>query len=68
MAMTELELSQKLGIILEPEANYVEMTENMVACLHTLRETFREQDRQRLDIGSVYDELWLELLPWHSLN
>ena len=68
MAMTELELSKKLGIILEPEENHVEVTESLVACLHTLRETFREQDKQRFEMGSIYEELWLELLPWHSLN
>lgn len=70
--MTEVELSTKLGIVFEPERNFVakESAEKLLEEIVTLQVTFAVAAEQRHSIGTgpVNRDLWLEFLPWHSMN
>ena len=66
--MTKLELSKKLGILLDPESNRVDCDADVEAAIKDLVHSFAVQSLQSKLMGRVQKNLWLELLPWHSYN
>lgn len=66
--MTEMELCLTLGMIQEPERNRFESTPVAKAQMCLAVEALMIQKIQKAQLGSLNDELWLEMLPWHSIN
>lgn len=66
--MTELELCDHLGLLLEPTKNRVVMNEDLENDIAYVNLVFAEATLQKSDLGPVQQDLWLELIPWHSLN
>ncbi|MEZ4573642.1 MAG: hypothetical protein R2857_01710 [Vampirovibrionales bacterium] len=68
MAMTQVELCKKLGILLDPDNNRVELTSDVQNDIRQLVTSFTTQSEQQSLMGRAQKNLWLELLPWHSYN
>lgn len=68
MSMTEVEMSRTLGILADPEKNRLPIGEDLRDDIQMLCMTFQEMMDQKEDYGSVNTDLWLEFIPWHSLN
>ena len=66
--MTELELSMTLGIVVEPEKNRMPVDSLIRAEILYLGQVFSLMEGQKSEIGRLTDDVWAELLPWHSLN
>lgn len=66
--MTELEMSRTLGILADPEHNRIHLEPDMASDLMMVTLAFHEMRTQRRYIGTLNQDLWLEFLPWHSLN
>ncbi len=66
--MTELELSLTLGMMCEPEQNRVHVDPMIETEIMYLRHIFNIAKLQREEVGRVNQDVWAELLPWHSLN
>jgi hypothetical protein len=66
--MNELEMCETLGIIVDPQQNKLSMTTDIADNILLLSEAFFLQGKQREQLGPVNPDLWLELVPWHSLN
>lgn len=66
--MTELEMSLTLGLLSEPEKNYVKMDSTLQMEMMYLKHIFQISKSQREEIGLLNQDIWAELLPWHSLN
>lgn len=66
--MTELEMSLTLGIMSEPEKNRVHVDPVIQAEIMYLKHIFMISTVQRHEIGRVNQDVWAELVPWHSLN
>lgn len=67
-AMSELELAVTLGIILEPENNYVSVNPLLISEILHLKQIFQLVDLQKKILGPVNPEMWCEFLPWYSMN
>jgi hypothetical protein len=66
--MTELEMSRKLGLILEPVKNRLRVnTENETAMGGLIAALF-EQAEQKILMDGLFEETWLDFVPWHSDN
>jgi hypothetical protein len=66
--MTELELFDNLGILLDPEQNRVSVTPAIRENINMLSSVFSEMNTQKRRFGTLNPDIWLELIPWHSLN
>lgn len=66
--MTELEMSLTLGLLAEPEKNYVQMDAVLQTEIMYLKHIFQISKLQREEVGTLNPDLWAELLPWHSMN
>jgi hypothetical protein len=66
--MSELEMSQKLGLVLEPTQNRIAASNETIASVVSLLETFREHRTQAEWSQDLYTDMWLEFVPWHSDN
>lgn len=66
--MTELEMSLSLGLVVEPEKNHVMVDPILQAEVLYLRHIFAIQKAQRQEIGQFNQDIWADLLPWHSSN
>jgi hypothetical protein len=66
--MTEQELCLTLGLLEEPSINRLPITEDLAYDIRTLKMVFDMAQSQRQPIGLTQMELWLDFLPWHSLN
>ena len=66
--MTELEMSRKLGLILEPANNKVHLTMENSLALESLVAGIQQQHSQRHLLGELFQDLWLDFVPWHSDN
>ncbi|HEY9746526.1 MAG TPA: hypothetical protein V6C99_09955 [Oculatellaceae cyanobacterium] len=66
--MTELEMSLTLGLLSEPEKNFVRMDTILQTEIMYLKHIFQISKHQRDELGNLNPDLWAELLPWHSLN
>jgi hypothetical protein len=66
--MTELEMSLTLGIISEPEKNFVKVDPVLHAEVMYLKHVFSIIQCQRSEVGRLTGDTWAALLPWHSLN
>jgi hypothetical protein len=68
MGMNELELSEKLGFLSDPECNRVPLEGSLQGNILFLKKIFKVLQNQKSQLGSFNPELWCELVPWHSLN
>lgn len=68
MAMTEQDLSLFLGILHEPTHNRLPMDPLLSRDIEDLTLIFTLGFEQRDQLGSWNPDLWIDLLPWHSLN
>ena len=68
LAMTEQEMCLVLGILNEPEKNRVRMDEHLRLDLALLGDVFAIARDQREHLGSVNCDVWIDFLPWHSMN
>jgi hypothetical protein len=66
--MTEQELSVTLGIWHEPECNRLRPYQSMSGDLRQAMAAMQQARLQHQHNGWVPLALWLEFLPWHSLN
>lgn len=66
--MTELEMSLTLGLMIEPERNYVKVDPLIQAEIMYLKHIFSIARVQSEEVGRANPDFWAELLPWHSLN
>lgn len=66
--MTELEMSLTLGIMVEPERNYVHTDPLIQTEIMYLKHVFILNRLQRQEVGQFNPDTWAQLLPWHSLN
>ena len=66
--MSELEMSQKLGLLLEPLTNRVAKDDETTTAVISLLEAFREHRTQSNWSQDLYTDMWLEFVPWHSEN
>ncbi len=66
--MTELEMSQTLGMIMDPVRNRLAVTSDLALEMTQLGMAFTQAIRQRPHLGTLNPDLWLEFVPWHSLN
>ncbi len=67
-AMNELEMNVTLGILPDPDKNFVHMDEGLKAEITYLSKIFAIAKGQKNIIGSANPDMWIELVPWHSLN
>ena len=61
--MTELEMCETLGIIVDPQKNKLPVTEEIKDNIDLLRHAFCLQGQQREQFGVLNPDLWLELIP-----
>ncbi len=66
--MTELELCETLGIVHDPDKNRLVGVGDIKIIVETLCSALHESSQQKHHYGSVNTDLWLDFLPWHSLN
>ena len=66
--MTELEMSLTLGIMSEPERNFVQVDPFIQAEIMYLKQIFAINRIQREEVGQLNPDAWAQLVPWHSLN
>jgi hypothetical protein len=66
--MNELEMCKTLGILFDPEMNKVSLTQDLIDDIIQVCNAFSEITHQKERYGSVNQDLWLEFIPWHSLN
>jgi hypothetical protein len=66
--MTELQMSETLGLISEPEKNFVHIDETIASEIQALKKVFATVSHQKLAIGNANVNLWCEFVPWSSLN
>ncbi len=66
--MKELELCSNLGLVLDPEENRLEIGKELRQSIKHLSRVFSEMNNQKTIYGTLNKDLWLELIPWHSLN
>ena len=66
--MTEVELSLVLGILQEPPKNRLPMTPELKADIQHLTTIFSLQKQQKRSLPIPSQQLWLDFLPWHSVN
>ncbi len=66
--MTELELSMTLGIMMEPEKNRVKVDPLLQAEILYLKHIFQIVQYQKQEVGCANPDVWVDLVPWHSLN
>ena len=67
--MSELELCDTLGILLEPEQNRLKLrNEDQLDDIQFLTCVLSEINQQKKEFGTLNPDIWLELIPWHSLN
>jgi len=66
--MTELEMTVTLGILPDPDKNFVHVDEALKAEITYLSTIFAIARGQKEMIGTANPDMWIELLPWHSLN
>jgi hypothetical protein len=66
--MTEQELCLALGLLEEPCHNRIALTEKTISHLLQVSQALTVSHQQKEMFGSVGSELWLDFLPWHSLN
>lgn len=64
--MTEEQLGLTLGFMPDPEKNRLSLTESLDVI--QLSEVFAILESQQRRYGRVNADLWMEFLPWHSLN
>lgn len=57
-----------LGLLLEPSENKVPVTEGFLNDIQSITMAFSELNAQKTLLGSVNHDIWLEFIPWHSLN
>lgn len=68
MSMTETEMANLLGLLIEPVQNRVLMERLSLVELIELQQSFKRTEDQRQTMGAVNPDLWTEFVPWHSLN
>ena len=66
--MNELELFDTLGIILDPDYNRLAITEDIQISIENLSYVLCEMNTQKKSYGTLNPDIWLEFIPWHSLN
>lgn len=66
--MNELEICQTLGILVDPGKNKLPITPLLAEDLKMVCSALSEIMDQRQQYGSLNPDLWLELIPWHSIN
>ena len=66
--MTELEMAMTLGLVTEPEKNFVKVDPVIIAEIQHMKHIFVIAQDQHKEIGRLNPDVWMELLPWHSLN
>ena len=66
--MNELEMSLTLGLLSEPEKNFVNIDDILKTEVMYLKHIFQIAKLQRNEVGVLNPDLWAEFLPWHSPN
>lgn len=66
--MNELEMSAALGILLDPDKNKLDVTPELACDIERVSRAFQEITEQKEIYGPLNEDLWLEFIPWHSLN
>ncbi len=66
--MTELEMSTTLGILFDPDCNKVLPDPEVCESIRKVSLAFAEVTMQKQLFGPVNEDVWLEFIPWHSLN
>jgi hypothetical protein len=66
--MREMEMCAALGIVLDPDRNKLSVTPELACEIAIVSFAFLEINTQREVFGQVNEDLWLEFIPWHSLN
>jgi hypothetical protein len=66
--MTDIQLSSTLGIIQEPIKNKVHFSNEQAEQFMELTFVLRQAESQQKLLKPTTENLWVEFLPWHSLN
>jgi hypothetical protein len=66
--MTEVQMSEVLGLLSDPIHNFVKMDALLEYEILSLKSTFAMLSIQKKMIGTVNPDLWCEFMPWNSLN
>ncbi len=66
--MNEVEMSRTLGILVDPDKNRVKASRRCSADIIQVCRALREINHQKERFGTLNQDLWLEFVPWHSLN
>jgi hypothetical protein len=66
--MTELEMCDTLGILFDPDKNRLTVTDDIRNSIDQVSQAFHEMNTQKALYGVLNEDIWLEFIPWHSLN
>jgi len=66
--MTELEMCDALGILLDPDKNAVTIDSIILENIAKVSRALAELSDQKAILGTLNQEMWLAFVPWHSLN
>jgi hypothetical protein len=66
--MTNLEWCETLGLIADPDENRLGIDEDLILQINDLSAVFSKMIEQKAIYGAVNPDVWLEFVPWHSLN
>ncbi|MFM7389342.1 MAG: hypothetical protein ACKO34_01810 [Vampirovibrionales bacterium] len=68
MPLTAVQVSATLGLIEDPLKNKVIFTATQKEHFFELIAVFKEAQRQSKLLKPTTEDIWVEFLPWHSLN
>jgi hypothetical protein len=66
--MTELEMCDALGILLDPDQNAVTIDQTILENIAKVSRALVEVSDQKALLGTLNQEMWLAFVPWHSFN
>jgi hypothetical protein len=66
--MTEVDICNTLGMLQDPACNRLPLTPELINDIRQVAGALREAWQQKNRYGALYEDLWLEFIPWHSLN
>lgn len=66
--MRETDIAEQLGLMLEPERNKLPLSTDMKEDMFIIHYAIQEMSTQKMVMGIFHQDVWLDFLPWHSLN
>ncbi len=66
--MTEQQLCETLGLLTEPVQNRPPLDAKLKSEVRFLKDIFTALTHQKTLLGTLNPDIWVELLPWHSMN